>query len=38
MNTLSVLCIGVAAALFAGTAVGEIKIRDYPPGVAVNGG
>ncbi len=27
MNTLSVLCIGVVAALFAGTAVGEIKIE-----------
>jgi hypothetical protein len=30
-------CAGISAALLAGTAVAEITIRDYPPGVAVNG-
>lgn len=35
--TLS-LCTGMIAALHTGTAIADIEIREYPPGVAVNGG
>jgi hypothetical protein len=34
--TLS-LCTGMIAALHTGMAIADIEIRDYPPGVAVNG-
>ena len=37
MKLTSLLCTGITAALLIGTAAADIKIREYPPSLAVNG-
>lgn len=38
MKTIPLLGVAIVATIITGTAAAEIKIRDYPPGVLVDGG